>query len=62
MKHLYCIVNFVNFIRPSTFNIIINYNENISNGHNREMKATYRDRFVMIPLLGQIGQVINHYT
>jgi hypothetical protein len=23
----------VNFIRPSTFNIIINYNANISNGH-----------------------------
>ena len=33
---LYCIVN---FIRPSTFNIIINYNANISNGHNREMKS-----------------------
>jgi hypothetical protein len=27
----------VNFIRPSTFNIIINYNANISNGHKREM-------------------------
>jgi len=32
---LYCIVN---FIRPSTFNTIINYNANISNGHKREMK------------------------